>query len=250
MDGEEITSHLFWAAAMGVVSMKDTGVGWSGQAWVPPWIYQLGTPVWVSALDKTVLYVNERACELLGVTPSKCLGRLCHKVVAAKTEAGEPFCRAHCSIVERVGSGQEIEPRRVRIGRGRRARWIKLVVIVAHAPDFTGPRLVHCVVDDDREQRFYRYLSRVMARTTGPDRSSEAMESFRLSEREQEVLTMLAEDESLHAIASKLHLSYTTVRNHVQHILSKLGVHSIMEAVAFYLLTAGGPLRPRRARKR
>jgi DNA-binding NarL/FixJ family response regulator len=26
------------------------------------------------------------------------------------------------------------------------------------------------------------------------------------------------------------------VRNHVQHILTKLGVHSILEAVAFYLL--------------
>ncbi len=235
---------------MGVVSTKDTSVGWNGHAWVPPWIYQLGTPVWVSGLDKTILYINERACKLLGHTSSKCLGRLCHKVVAGKAETGEPFCRAHCGIVKRVGSGQEIEPRRVHVGRGRRARWIKLVVIVAHAPDFTGPRLVHCVVDDEREQRFYRYLSRVMARTKGPDRSSEAMESFRLSAREQEVLTMLAEDESLHAIAGKLHLSYTTVRNHVQHILSKLGVHSIMEAVAFYLLTDSGLARPRRPKKR
>ena len=34
------------------------------------------------------------------------------------------------------------------------------------------------------------------------------------------------------ALADRLHLSLNTVRNHVQHILYKLGVHSKLEAVA------------------
>ena len=38
-------------------------------------------------------------------------------------------------------------------------------------------------------------------------------------------------------IAATLYLSYATVRNHVQHILVKLGVHSIPEAVACHILT-------------
>ena len=41
---------------------------------------------------------------------------------------------------------------------------------------------------------------------------------------------------ALYAIAARLHVSHATVRNHVQHILNKFGVHSIMEAVALYLL--------------
>ena len=57
-----------------------------------------------------------------------------------------------------------------------------------------------------------------------------------LSEREREILRLLSNDESLHGIAHRLDLSYATVRNHVQHVLNKLGVHSILEAVAFYLL--------------
>ena len=32
-------------------------------------------------------------------------------------------------------------------------------------------------------------------------------------------------------------MSYYTVRNHVQHVLGKMGVHSTLEAVALYLLS-------------
>lgn len=46
----------------------------------------------------------------------------------------------------------------------------------------------------------------------------------------------LAADRNLHWIADTLHVSYVTVRNHVQHILEKLGTHSIPEAVARYLM--------------
>jgi DNA-binding NarL/FixJ family response regulator len=35
------------------------------------------------------------------------------------------------------------------------------------------------------------------------------------------------------ATAERLHVSGATIRNHVQNILGKLGVHSRLEAVAF-----------------
>lgn len=54
--------------------------------------------------------------------------------------------------------------------------------------------------------------------------------------REREVLAMLAADATLYEIAARLSISHATVRNHVQHILSKLGVHSILEAVAVWLV--------------
>jgi DNA-binding NarL/FixJ family response regulator len=37
-------------------------------------------------------------------------------------------------------------------------------------------------------------------------------------------------------IADHLVVSYATIRNHVQHILVKLGVHSILEAIAVALV--------------
>ena len=56
-----------------------------------------------------------------------------------------------------------------------------------------------------------------------------------LTASEREVLHLLTEGLDGGAIAEKLFLSQATVRNHIQHILAKLGVHSRVEAVAFAL---------------
>lgn len=53
-----------------------------------------------------------------------------------------------------------------------------------------------------------------------------------LTNREREVLEFLADGTSKDAIAQRLFLSPNTVRNHIQSILTKLGAHSRLEAVA------------------
>jgi DNA-binding NarL/FixJ family response regulator len=57
--------------------------------------------------------------------------------------------------------------------------------------------------------------------------SSNALES--LSERERDVLALMAEGRSNQAIASALHLSLRTVETHIGHIMSKLGVEDSAE---------------------
>jgi two-component system, NarL family, nitrate/nitrite response regulator NarL len=54
-----------------------------------------------------------------------------------------------------------------------------------------------------------------------------------LTVREREVLTMLVEAETGGEIARRLGISRNTVRTHIQSILSKLQVHSRLEAAAF-----------------
>lgn len=54
-----------------------------------------------------------------------------------------------------------------------------------------------------------------------------------LTPRELEVLRLLASGKSNDAIARELFISRNTVRTHVQNVLSKLNVHSKLEAVAF-----------------
>jgi DNA-binding NarL/FixJ family response regulator len=54
-----------------------------------------------------------------------------------------------------------------------------------------------------------------------------------LTERERDVLEVLALGEGEKAIAERLFISPKTVATHIQHILPKLGVHSRAEAVAF-----------------
>jgi two-component system nitrate/nitrite response regulator NarL len=53
-----------------------------------------------------------------------------------------------------------------------------------------------------------------------------------LTEREHEVLTRLAHGRDQAEIAAELFISEKTVETHIQHVLSKLGVHSRAQAVA------------------
>ncbi len=53
-----------------------------------------------------------------------------------------------------------------------------------------------------------------------------------LTDREREILHLLASGGTNKAIADDLHLSVNTVRNYVQSVLTKLGAHSKLEAVS------------------
>jgi RNA polymerase sigma factor (sigma-70 family) len=53
----------------------------------------------------------------------------------------------------------------------------------------------------------------------------------KLTAREREVLRLMAQGISSREIASKLGISYTTVRTHIRSLGSKLGVHSKLEAI-------------------
>lgn len=69
-----------------------------------------------------------------------------------------------------------------------------------------------------------RLLPRLAQRGRGP--------STDLTKRESEVLRLIVEGKSNQEIADQLVLSRDTVRNHVSSILSKLGVHSKLQAAA------------------
>ena len=63
-------------------------------------------------------------------------------------------------------------------------------------------------------------------------RATEPQPHDSLTEREREVLTLLAEGLSNAAIADRLVVSVHTVRNHVANLSAKLGAHSKLEALA------------------
>ncbi|MFC5829793.1 response regulator [Nonomuraea insulae] len=72
-------------------------------------------------------------------------------------------------------------------------------------------------------------LPGVLARLTG--RSGHVGSA--LTARERETLLLLAEGASTHEISDRLGVARNTARNHVQHVLEKLGARSKLEAVAF-----------------
>ncbi|MGQ0668757.1 MAG: response regulator [Actinomycetota bacterium] len=59
------------------------------------------------------------------------------------------------------------------------------------------------------------------------------MPTPRLTEREMEVLTLVAQGLNNRDIAKELYISENTVKNHIRNILEKLHLHSRMEAVVY-----------------
>jgi PAS domain S-box-containing protein len=64
------------------------------------------------------------------------------------------------------------------------------------------------------------------------DKKRARNDSSPLTERQHEVLLLLADGASTEAIAARLFLSEQTVRNHVRHILGRLDCNSRLAAVA------------------
>jgi DNA-binding CsgD family transcriptional regulator len=210
----------------------DERTGRDSQPNLPAWVSRLALPVWVTSGDGTIAYLNPRAEALIGLSRSDCAGQLCYLVIAGRTPEGAPLCCPTCRVKRQYQERREIEPVRMTVPVGRTGRQEVEVVIIALDDD----RLVHCVVDISRERRLRRFIDRIALRANERGEHVPHSRTEELTSREKEIMVLLAEDKTLHEIAEKLGVSYATVRNHVQHILGKLGVHSILEAVAVYLL--------------
>ncbi len=68
---------------------------------------------------------------------------------------------------------------------------------------------------------------------TSSNPGSEPLVFPRLSDREREVLQMIAEGKGTKEIAAELHLSAKTIETHRQHLMDKLDIYSVAELTKF-----------------
>jgi DNA-binding NarL/FixJ family response regulator len=90
-------------------------------------------------------------------------------------------------------------------------------------------------------RRLHAVISSVMIPGDDPDRAVFAVAwlqpqppdvvAVNLTPRQKQVLQLLARGSSTEQIASELHLTTETVRNHIRHVLKALDAHSRLEAV-------------------
>lgn len=203
---------------------------------VPSWVRGLDVPVWVTAPDHTLAYVNRKAERLLGIRGRDWLGRPCHEAVAGCAEDGAAVCRPGCDVRCR-GARNEPQPTiDVFVGREARSHRTRWTVIPVPGDDGGLPWLVHTATDLGRAVESERYLQRIAARSVALREIDPTFRPRALTPRESEVLDLLTQDCELGEIARRLAISKTTVRNHVQRLTAALGAHSVHEAVAMRLL--------------
>jgi len=190
----------------------------------------------VFAVDgkQNIIFWNSGCAQLFATPSSEALGRPCSKVVRGKDPAGQPFCGGGCCMT-RLNRGENTPatfPLRVRKGDGDELRLSVSIVLVPsrHKQRWTCVHLLHRgEATDTLGVLEYNTLNR----NTENDAYSSPVTDSSLTAREHEILQLLAEGLAVSVISQLLNISRVTVRNHLQHIQAKLGVHSQVQTVAY-----------------
>ncbi len=190
--------------------------------------------------NQRILFWNAAAERMLGYSADDVIGRPCHEIFHGDPRPGCLQCQPGCPVLH-AASHQNSVPTYNLLSRTQEGRPILLnvSVIVPRNPD--SPYVtIHLFRDATHQLQYETYVDQILCaaarlpnpQTTLAQHPHHALAVYApLSPREKEVLNLLVQGQAAQKIAQTLSISYATVRNHLQKILRKLGVHSQREAV-------------------
>lgn len=193
--------------------------------------------------NQRIIYWDPGCEELLGHSEQWVLGRPCCDVLNwCKPTSDNSFCQRNCYVSNMCNGGVEGKKSFLVKAKDKNNQSLALSVSIILVPatcknNWHVMHLLHRTVFPD-----VLTAMESSSRKSAPRKSSSGFNdsavladknASRLTPRELEVLGLLTEGITGATIAKRLNISNTTVRNHIQHIQSKLGVHSKTEAVAY-----------------
>jgi PAS domain S-box-containing protein len=197
------------------------------------------SPDAVFATDRhnRIVFWNRSAERILGYAEAEAVGDSCASLLQGCDVYGNRYCSESCAVVQMAVRNEVVRHfdllLRAKDGHGVFVD-VSILTFTFDPPD--SFLLAHILKPSGRGESAAAGAERD---TSAPRpallsvRSSADARARRLTEREVEVLGMLAAGHATPEIASRLHISILTARNHIQNILEKLEVHSKAEAVAF-----------------
>ncbi len=189
----------------------------------------------------SICYWSRNAERLLGFSQEQILSRSCADILAGEDDVGCAICTHDCHILAMAIKGGQIPSfdLHAATASGKR-KWLNVTTIVAHLKRGASPLVVHLMRDVDRQKRVEAVtrnaLTQIQQLTENqadqfPPQGLSQYPPVDLTPRELSVLRLLSLGRNTAEIADHLYISPTTVRNHIQHILSKLQCHTRLEAV-------------------
>ena len=204
----------------------------SNLGWTPDWWRHVDAAAWIVDAEGRMVAANARARRLLGLQGEGWLGTPCHLIVRGVDEEGAEACTASCRARQVLQAGEPQRPFLMRRVSDEVPEWLLVFLVPIAPPDGERDLLIHLACPMNRYRRIAEYWEHLLA-----DAGADLVPPKELlTSREQEILARLGRGEDVKRIARELHVSYATVRNHVQHILERLRVHSMQEAVGLHLL--------------
>jgi PAS domain S-box-containing protein len=196
--------------------------------------------VYAVDLDQRIVFWNRGAERILGYTADEMLGVPCYKAFGGFSQETPAMCERSCRTVLLAREARIDSSYSFRVtAKNNEKRWIKVTHLLIPSKDPDVGTLVHIFYDvseDVEAKQLITQLSRWLSTRSNlpPLPSSTGNDVLeRLTQRELEVLRLVASGVTTEDIANGLAVTSNTVRNHIQRIMEKLGVHSRLEAVVF-----------------
>jgi PAS domain S-box-containing protein len=187
-------------------------------------------------LRQSIVAWNAAAEAILGYGKQEVLGRKCGAVLGICGARGQDCDTQRCDAIANLVCGRptphiEVEVR-ARTGGMRR---LSMSIVPTHSTtgDLHVLHLFHDIGQDHRqatadEHKAMAAATHSLMRLEGHDRGDMPLQ---LTQREREVLHLLAAGQTTRDIAAALSISPITVRNHVTRVIEKLDVKTRLQAV-------------------
>jgi DNA-binding CsgD family transcriptional regulator len=192
--------------------------------WIPVEVLEhAGHPVFISNEEGRVEYCNEATIALLRRERREIEGQPCWEVLRLRSPEGRLMCRAQCAVQSQARDGklERTRPALLTVN-GDDPKALDLLAVAVSPPNGHRIAILHVL-----KMSAVAHAENVVESACGQAPAEHAC----LSPREREVLRHLAIGKKTDQIAGELFLSPATVRNHIRAILTKLNVHSRIEAV-------------------
>ena len=181
--------------------------------------YITGDPAFAVNRSGVVVLWNDAAEQVFGHPAPQALGKKCWELMCGHDINGNRYCFQNCPLLEMAFLHEPVNTFHTSFDTAsnqQRPFSVSCLTVFNQPGD---EMLLHICHPEKQSQKNVRPYTTAGTR---PDN---------LSQREIEVLALLAEKVSTRDIAERLSISTRTVRTHIQHLMYKLCVHKRQEAI-------------------
>ena len=181
--------------------------------------YITGDPAFAVVRDGSIVLWNDAAEQTFGYPHAEALGEKCWELLCGHDVNGNRYCFEHCPLIEMAFLHEPVHA---------------FHTSFENASHQQTPFSVSCLtVFDDPGDEMLLHICHPEKLSPGENGSQAPLKTQpdKLSQREIEILELLAEKMKTHEIASRLSISIRTVRTHIQHLMYKLRVHKRRDAI-------------------
>ncbi|MBT8399994.1 MAG: PAS domain S-box protein [Rhodothermia bacterium] len=195
------------------------------------------------AIDRlqSIVFWNDACERILGYRADEVLGRHCYEVIGGTAEDGCPVCKRDCAAMQARAHREALPSKHLAVHhRDGREIWLGVSTILVPSSWSELSVMVHLIRDITTHKRIESLVGELtgeIAELTATSQSTgkHPMQKVTITDRERQILLAMSSGKTSPEIAELLNISIATVRNHIHHILSKLGVRNRLEAVILSL---------------